>query len=42
MTPDAEFDLRGAYIVVIIVKLLHLDEAIIDGITDSILASQTY
>ena len=32
MTPGGEIDNRGAYIVAIIVKLLHLDEALLDGV----------
>lgn len=42
MTPGAETDLRAAYIVTIIVKLLHLDESLLDGVAETIIRSQTY
>lgn len=42
MTKGAETDLRAAYIVTIIVKLLHLDESLLEGVAESIIASQTY
>lgn len=42
MTDGAEFDLRAIYIVIIIVKLLHLDEKLLDGVAETIISSQTY
>ena len=42
MTDGAQFDLRGIYIVTIIVKLLKLDEKLLDGVAETIIASQTY
>jgi protein farnesyltransferase subunit beta len=37
MTEGAETDLRAAYIVTIIVKLLHLDEDLLSGVAENII-----
>ena len=42
MTKGAETDLRAAYIVAIIVKLLGLDQSLLEGVAENIIASQTY
>jgi protein farnesyltransferase subunit beta len=42
MTMGAETDLRGSYIVVLITKFLKLDEQLLSGAAENIIASQTY
>lgn len=42
MTKGAETDLRAGYIVTVIVKLLGLDERLLEGVAENILAAQTY
>ncbi len=42
MTHGAETDLRAAYIVTIIVKLLRLDEDLLSGVAENIISAQTY
>ena len=38
----AELDLRGCYIVAIIVKMMRLDESLLEGVAETIIESQTY
>lgn len=42
MTPGAEEDNRGAYIVSIIIKLLKLDEKLLEGVAEELIKTQTH
>lgn len=42
MVNGAEDDNRGAYIVSIIVKLLNLDEQLLEGVAEEIIKTQTH